>query len=249
MKFLSRIFGTDSTKVNIKRYEKETSKIHTRANLLVEMGRFDEALIAYEQSADMWKKIGDHFSETHDEKMALEAYRKSTEVRSCKGGLYFRLGKYEDALDSVDSLLKICPGNALDWSNRGLALFNLGRHEEAATAFGRALEIDPEFAGAWCSRGSCLIQLGRYEEAIESFDKARENAEIMDFSFPRFTWVSSTSNKELKADISQACYLKGTALSILGRNKEALEAFDEALEARPGYVDAENARKKALSHL
>ncbi|TGC10676.1 tetratricopeptide repeat protein [Methanolobus halotolerans] len=249
MGIFSRILGSDSRGMDIKKNEKEAQKNYTKANLLVEMGRFDEALAEYDRSSEMWDKIGNYLSENHNEERALEAYRRSAEARSSKGGIYYKSGKYEEALNSVDPLLKIAPGSSLQWSNRGLALFNLKRYEEAIRSFNKALEIDPELAGTWCSRGSSLMELGRYEESLESFDKARENAEVIEFRFPRFTWVPPTENKELKYDVADACYLKGIALTMLGRYKEAVESFDEALETRPDYAAAVNARKKAISKI
>lgn len=249
MGFLSRILGSGSEVADIKKNEKEASNIHTKANLLVEMGRFDEALIEYERAAEMWESIGGSLSDKHQEERAREAYKRSAEARGSKGFIYYRSGNYEEALRSIDSFLDISSGESLDWSNRGLALFKLGRYEEAIKAFDRTLEMDPGFAGAWCSRGSALMELKRYEEALESFEKAKENAEVMGFAFPRFTWVPSTENKELKHDISHACFLKGLALSMLGRYKEAVESFDEALEARPDYPEAEKARKNAISKM
>lgn len=249
MGFLSRIFGSGPDGTDTKKDEKEALNTYTKANLLVEMGRFDEALTEYEHAAEMWDRIGDQLSETHQEERAREAYKRSAEARSSKGGIHYRSGEYEEALRSIDLLLGVVPGGSLEWSNRGLALSKLGRYEEAITAFDRALDADPELAGAWCSRGSALMELGRYEEALESLDQARENAAVIEFSFPRFTWVPSTENKELKYDVSHACYLKGLALSMLGRYKESVEAYDEALEARPDYTDAENARKKAISKI
>jgi superkiller protein 3 len=43
-----------------------------------------------------------------------------------------------------------------------------------------------------------------------------------------------------------AWYYKGTTLSKMGRNDEAIVCFDRALEIKPDYEAAEEARKEAL---
>ncbi len=249
MDIFSKILGKHSTKDKIKQCAKKASEMNSRANVLVEMEKFDDALILYDNSADMWEKIGDFLSKENVDDKAQEAYNRSIETKSGKGLVYFKLGSYEDALKCIESMSELYPKNALNWSNRGMALFHLKRYEEALESFDRALEVDPELTEALCSKGNCLARLERYEESLEYFDQARDNANIMHFNFPRFTWFSMTGSSNLKADVSQACYFKGIVLSMLGRYTEAVETFDEALEARPVFPEALDARKEALSHI
>ncbi len=249
MGILSRITGMGSAKDGIGQCAKMASQLNSKANVLVEMGRLDDALIMYEEAADMWKKTGDSLLEKGADDRAKQAYERSVRTRSAKGPVYFRLGKYKDALKCVDFLTESYPDAAPNWSNKGMALFYLERYEEALVSFDRALEIDPEFAGALCSKGNCLARLGRYEESLEFFDRARDNAEIEHFDFPTFTWFPLRESSSLKADASQACYFKGLVLSELGRYREAVKAFDEALAVRPELHEIEEAREEAMSHI
>lgn len=249
MGILSRVLGKNSVDDKIKKCTKQASEMNSKANVLVEMEKFDDALIMYDDSADMWERIADSFSKRNIDDKAQESHDRSVRTRSAKGPVYFRLGKYEDALKCVDSLTESYPDVALNWSNRGMALFSLERYEEALESFDRALELAPEFNVALCSKGSCLARLERYEESLEFFDKARDSAEIMHFDFPSFAFISPTGSSGLKADVSQACYFKGVVLSKIGRYEEAVESFDEALGVRPDFVEAADARKEALLHI
>ncbi|WP_164997843.1 tetratricopeptide repeat protein [Methanolobus psychrotolerans] len=249
MGIFSKVLGKSSTEDKVKQCAKEASELNSKANVLVEMERYDEAIILYDRSADMWEKIGDFFSKRNFDDRAQDAHRRLYEAMSGKGLVYFRLGSYEDALRCIDPFLDIYPDNIRNWSNRGMALFYLGRYEEAMESFDRALGIDPEFTEALCSKGSCLAHLGRYGESLDLFNKAKDHADIAYFNFPRFTWISLTGSSTLKPDVSQACYFKGVVLSMLGRYKEAVDSFDEAIEARPNFPEATDAKTEALSKI
>jgi tetratricopeptide (TPR) repeat protein len=88
-------------------------------------------------------------------------------------GIYLgKLGRYTEALESLDRALEIDPKDAVVWFNRGLALDELKRYKEGLASYDRALEIDPTYAATWNNRGITLLELGRYQEALESFERA-----------------------------------------------------------------------------
>src|SRR5262249_30188890 len=68
--------------------------------------------------------------------------------------------------------LRIDPGSAEAWCNRGNVLGEIGRYAAALAGFDRALAIDSRHAEAWYNRGIALGELQRHDEAPARFDRA-----------------------------------------------------------------------------
>ena len=143
-------------------------------------------------------------------------------------------GKFREAIECFDSILRINPNfapvwvlkgianDAVAWYNEGIVLGNLGRYEEALECFDRALKIDPNDALAWNNKGVALRKLGRYEEALECYDRALK----------------------IDPNDAEAWYNKGVALGNLGRHEEALKCFNKALEIDPNFELAKKAKEE-----
>jgi predicted O-linked N-acetylglucosamine transferase (SPINDLY family) len=84
------------------------------------------------------------------------------------------LGRDVEALAAYDQVLKLMPGAANAWSNRGILLRKEARLEEAAASFRRALALDPRHIPARTNRGVVLTLLHRYAEAQADFERALE---------------------------------------------------------------------------
>lgn len=133
-------------------------------------------------------------------------------------------GKYEDAIQNIDEVIKLIPDNygALTLKDdaltlKGDALYYLGRYDEAIQCYDKILEV-PGKASAYIyySKGAALYQLGEYSESIIYYDES------------------------LKIDpeyINALCN-KGDSLSNLGMFEEALECYDQVLALEPGYIEA-----------
>jgi tetratricopeptide (TPR) repeat protein len=61
-----------------------------------------------------------------------------------KGGVFEKLGKYEDAIIRYDKVIMIDSKDANAWYHKGQALKKLYRNKEAVECFDRVLKIDPE---------------------------------------------------------------------------------------------------------
>jgi CheY-like chemotaxis protein len=57
--------------------------------------------------------------------------------------LYYREGKYEDAIAAFDRALEIDPTHAFAWNDRGVCLRALERNEEALESIAKAVELAP----------------------------------------------------------------------------------------------------------
>ncbi|RMG84673.1 MAG: tetratricopeptide repeat protein, partial [Chloroflexi bacterium] len=113
---------------------------------LTELGRYDEALQAYEQA------------------IALQPDYAWAWAR--KGRTLRLMGRYKEAFDCYEYALAIHPNYAWAWNGKGIILDRMGKHEEALSCFIRATELSPDDVWYWYNRADVLQKLGRYDEAI-----------------------------------------------------------------------------------
>jgi tetratricopeptide (TPR) repeat protein len=154
-----------------------------------------------------------------------------------KGSADLQEGSFED-------------NSAEDWFNKGQELFRNGSKEEAVKAYDKAIELDPRYGWAWGGKATALSILGRYNESLEAYDKAIETWPANDTERISQLWVfkgvtlNSTGRQEdaFKAfekalqifpQNTDALMWKGEALENQGKYREAVEAYDIAIDAAP----------------
>lgn len=93
------------------------------ANVLVELGRIDDAVTAYQQAIDL---SPDHRKANMNLAIALA-----------------RKGDMPAAADAFQNVIRIDPDNFRAYHNRGIILAQLGRRDEALQSFRQALRIRP----------------------------------------------------------------------------------------------------------
>ena len=175
----------------------------------------------------------------------LEAYELSNKGESLR-----YLGKYEDAIESLNKALEIDPGLAEAFNNKAIVFSDLGKHKEAIDFYDSALKIKPEYADAWFNKGSTLVEINLHEEGIECYNKALEiksefrealtNKGVALIKLKRFEEGVKCYDKALKMypDYYIAWNNKGNILGQLGRNEEAIECFLKALNINQDYFEA-----------
>ncbi len=113
-------------------------------------------------------------------------------------------------------------------------------------------EADPENVFAWFNLGTNLTYFGDYREATMAFDRAREIGwpqRMLRYQFtPFMAYFHSLRNEDLMVLVDyaldrtpnseEALLWKGWGLYRAGKKQDALALFLKALEARPGYEDA-----------
>ena len=130
---------------------------------------------------------------------AIEEYEKTLvlnpmfpEGASNLGGYYFRVQKYEEAVDMFEQAIQAYPNfiQAVDMfeqaiqaypnfiqahSNLGAVLNKLGRSPEAENHLEKALSLDPKFGIAYFNLGNTHMALNHLDEAREAYDRSVEN--------------------------------------------------------------------------
>jgi predicted O-linked N-acetylglucosamine transferase (SPINDLY family) len=122
------------------------------AGLLMNRGRYDEALASYRQAAALNPdSAGAHYN---------------------IGVVLAQLNRMEEAVAAFQKSLQILPNQPECQNNLAIALGNLGRFEESIHASHKALALKPDFAKAHNNLGNILLKMGRPEESLAAFRSA-----------------------------------------------------------------------------
>ncbi|TDF34941.1 sulfotransferase family protein [Alteromonadaceae bacterium M269] len=80
---------------------------------------------------------------------ALEQDEKDSESRYCLAVCQRKLEQFQEALDSLDTLLSYAPDYERGYQERGYNLLALGSKQEAINAFDKAVTINPTLLASW----------------------------------------------------------------------------------------------------
>ena len=116
-------------------------------------------------------------------------------------------------------------------TEQGLKLHQAGRLDEAQSCYAAALKAQPAYHPALHLMGQLRFQRQDYGGALAALDRAATAAPA---SYPGLAEVHAN---------------RGEALMLLGRQQEALAAFDQALARDPGLAAAWNNHGLALNAL
>jgi protein O-GlcNAc transferase len=171
------------------------------------------------------------------------------------------LGKFEEALVSLDQALALRPDYAEAWLDRGNVCASLGRSKESLAAYQRALDTNPGLAGAWVGRGNVLCGLERHDEALGCYDAALAlDAKLPSAWLGRGNALSAQKRLAdalaaydgalaLDPDMAGAWLGRGNTLRELRCADDAVTAYDAALCSNPGLAEAWLGRGNVLSEL
>jgi len=165
-----------------------------------------------------------------------------------KGQELDRMGSWQQAVDAYDQATILDPEYIDAWcakckalSNANLELSSQGEEaaiEKAILACDRAIEIDPGNAESWSAKGYVL-----YQEAILVSNSSILNQSLL--AYEKAIELADTN----ASDLSEAWRGKGTVLSQIGRNEEALRAQEKAIDLNESDVEAWMGKAVSLTKL
>jgi len=137
------------------------------------------------------------------------------EARYNLGTQYFKLARFEEAIHELTETVRIEPGHANAWNNLGVALARVDRHRDAISAYRSALQIRP----AW-PETLVLIAISMFEVSPADAIAPLKEAVRLD---------------PYEADALNSL---GVVYSKIGKTREAMQSFRQALATRPDYPPA-----------
>ncbi len=190
---------------------------------------------------------------------AAEEQPRDPVAHSNLGSVLSRLGKNEEALAHLRAALEQSPSDPEIHAALGVAYLRLGRIPEATTALEKAVDLDPANATALHNLGNCYARSGRSLEAERVFERfaraSRKKEEFIDekrlfrAAQARAFELAQAGNDEkaLEALLAYRESLRdfplfhqelGVAYLKLGRSREAVSAFERAVELDPSLAES-----------
>jgi tetratricopeptide (TPR) repeat protein len=220
-------------------YERIGNPKPKEATSFSSLGYWLKRLRKYEQSLKAFEK-------------SLQLEKNNSFAHAGKAKVLMELGKSKEAFQEFQKSTAIDPHHADTYSYQGIILNLLGRHDEAVLSFEMSLSIEPRYPLNFSLEAQSFNQIGRFVDAISSakkalalnpgnFDASVQMLEAL-ISLKKFDKVLEVCEKIILSDKRNAFnyYYKGTALRLLQRTSEAMEAYRMAQRLDPRILNGES---------
>lgn len=236
----------------------------------IERLRLAATLGSNDDHARGWFSLGVALMRAKKDREALAAYEKAIEYRPG-----YLLPRYNQALVHarsgpagraraarlLDQVLTLRPDFAPAWLLRGRFASEDGDDVRALELYGKAASYDPSLYKARYNQGLVALRLGRLTLAERLFarlvadfpDRPENHFNLGKIAYQREQPEAAVGHYEkaltaAKGDYPEARLNLGLALRSMGRQDEALAAFDALVAADPKYAPAHLNRALVLMH-
>jgi tetratricopeptide (TPR) repeat protein len=261
--------------LNISGIELEALELMDKAYSLTELGRAEEALLAYDRAISLqpgsswaWARKARALRLLNRCEEALLCYEEALRLDPAnawalkgKGIVLERLGDLAGALDCHQQATRLNPADVWHWHNQGDVLHKMGRYSEAVALLQEAIRIDPNHAQSWGKLGQTYRLMRDYNQALAAYERALE-------CDPKYAWAHNGCGLTLKAvgeyDRALMCFKRAARydpqvvwhwynvtemLVDLGQYEEALPPAREAVRISPDHVSAWGKLGQVLRYL
>jgi Flp pilus assembly protein TadD len=150
---------------------------------------------------------------------ALNINDRLLEVHDLLGIAYDRQRKFSQAIDHYKTAIFIKPDAAVVYNNLGVSYYMSGDYGKAKDAFTTAIEKGEEGSRVYNNLAVTLSKLGEYRMAREAFNRAGSEA---------------TAHNNI-----------GYLYLLDGKNQEAAQSFEKAIELNPAFYGKAHENLKA----
>jgi tetratricopeptide (TPR) repeat protein len=188
--------------------------------------------------ADLAEAVG-HLRES------LRLNPNDAEAHNNMGGVFQRMGKFEEAIEEHQEALPLNPQLVEARYNIGVCDQALNRMEEARTQYAEAIRAQPDYAMAHYNLGTTLTAIGRLDEAEAEFKEALRLTPEFALAHDGLGFVLLRSGRipdavtefknatRIQPGYAPAHYKLGVTLAGAGLSEEALEEFRDAVRYAP----------------
>jgi tetratricopeptide (TPR) repeat protein len=171
------------------------------------------------------------FEMTEEERKAFERKRQERERQAAdleavresfnQGIELFNAGNFQEALKAFLVVAEKETGQPAVWANLGNCYSRLNQNEKALEAYEKAVELDPENPSYYQNQGSIYAAMGEVDKAQELYSKAASMSEALD-----------------PVEASVSFYNMGVTYINTGRNQDAADALNKAIELNPKHAES-----------
>lgn len=192
--------------------------------VLSQLGSYDEAIASYEA--------------------ALQINPKLAPIWLNVGILHYRAGQFAKAVQTLEKFLAVDTGNIQARQLIGLSLVEQGRDAEAIPVLEATLAAAPQDAAVLYSLGLAYLRMKRSEvrgtiERLREFPAGVAASHLLEgqsllanLEFEKAI-AELTEAKRLKPDLPRLHHSLGLSYVKLGRNPEAIAAFENEVRRKP----------------
>jgi Flp pilus assembly protein TadD len=173
--------------------------------------------VAFDMSDEQRAELARQQEEAKKQAEALEQVR----AVFSRGVNAFNLGQFEEAATAFEEASRTDPSQAVIWGNLASTYSRLDQHDKAIEAYIKAVELEPDNSAYLQNLGSSYAANGDDGKAREMYEKAAS--------------LSSVSNPK---DAATNYYNMGVTYINAGKNDEAIESLNKALELDPSHSEA-----------
>jgi len=159
-------------------------------------------------------------------------------------------GHIQEALDSVETLIKGYPEEPLLYNISGVCYKAVGQLDTAVKSFEKAIALKPDYTEVNYNLGLTLQELGQLEDAVKCYEKAiatkpdyaeahnNLGATLKDLGQPDTAVKSFEKAIALKPDYAEAHINLGNALQEFDQLEDAIKCYEKAVAIKPDYAEA-----------
>ena len=224
--------------------ERHTGREKARKAALKSIALNKNLAIGYIELGDLklyqdfeWKSAEENYQ------LALNLEPENSEaLYSLGGGLYFAIGRWNDAIRIMKKCIEIDPLRPISHLNLGNILTHAGRPAEAITYFKKALELDPQFQRGHLYLGRNYLLLGKPEMALKEMQQ--ENLEVFRVFGMALAYHAINQNKEADEALKDFAdrfqndwnYLLAELYAYRGENDQAFLWLENAYLKKDGWL-------------
>ncbi len=184
-----------------------------------------------------WKWAEDNYQQA----LSLEPGNADV-LYSLGGGLYFAIGRWDNAIRLMKECIEIDPLKPLYFLNLGNILTHAGRLDESIAYFKKTLELNPQFQRAHLYLGRSYLLMGKPEMALKEMQK--ENLEVFRIFGMAMAYYAANRHKEadeVLRDFSDRfqnewSYLLAELYAFRGEKDKAFIWLKNAYEKNDGWL-------------
>ena len=140
----------------------------------------DEGLILDPQNSNLLNNKGVVYNSNSQYEKALTFYNESIESNPSNpipyinraGTNYLFHGKYDEALDDIETAMGLTPNNSFAYSTKGQIYVKMGKVEEGMKFLNHALTLEPFNPNLYLQRGMAYGETSNYDKSIADYELA-----------------------------------------------------------------------------